>query len=148
MKKKKKRNPWRPSKYNAEMQTKTENFYNRFLKLKKKNIPFIEQLAIELEVDPDTIKNWAEKNDLFGSYIGRILSLQKFRLQERSVYKNAPVFGEIFLLKANHKMIEAEKLILAGSEKDDAIKIKATVEMADDSKDLTDDEISELRNQG
>lgn len=87
----------------------------------KLKIPYIEELAIILDVDDDTIVQWAaKKNELkqlehpeFSAAIKKLKTVQKFRLLNRTLGRFNPT-GAIFQLKANHNMIETEKQIHAG----------------------------------
>lgn len=113
----------RPSKYSEEMLSKAQGYFLRcYGKMDgKQRIPFIEELALELEVDEDTIVEWKNKKNDDGSLIypefsatySRILLLQKFRLKQNGLKGKNQSFVQ-FLLNANHGMISAEKQILAG----------------------------------
>lgn len=85
-------------------------------------IPFMEELALILHKDCDTLKNWADKkigenNELehpeFNDLYTRILLIQKVRLLQRTLGRFNPT-GAIFQLKANHGMMETEKKVIGG----------------------------------
>ena len=99
----------RPTKYGPKTREIMTDYYSRYRKLTRKNVPFIEELCIELDIDESTLWRWAEKHEFCKTYIGRLKALQKFRLMQRCLYKESNVFGEIFLLKSNHDMVEKEK---------------------------------------
>lgn len=84
-------------------------------------MPFLEELCLELDIDEDTMSNWANKKTpeneaehpwFFGAY-KKLRMVQKLRLQQRTMGRYNPT-GAIFLLKANHGYMESEKKILAG----------------------------------
>lgn len=84
-------------------------------------IPWIEDLALELNTIDENIVNWANKKNEDGSYehpelftaYKKVNMIQKLRLKQRTTGRyNAT--GSIFLLKANHGLIETEKQIHAG----------------------------------
>lgn len=102
-------NKGRPSKYHPQAKRIMLEYYDRYSKLTRKNVPFIEELCMELEIDESTLWRWAKKYEFCKTYIGRLKALQKLRLMQRCLYKESNVFGEIFLLKSNHEMMEAEK---------------------------------------
>ena len=86
----------------------------------KATIPFIEELAMILDRDDETIQLWAEKEkdgvlehpELHES-IKQLMNIQKLRLKQRTLGRYNPT-GAIFQLKANHGMIETEKKIVSG----------------------------------
>jgi hypothetical protein len=80
-------------------------------------IPTVEELELKLDVDDDTLTDWADKYIEFRSAMKRLKMAQKVQLINDGAYGgrevNVPMF--IFLLKANHNMVETEKRIIAGS---------------------------------
>ncbi len=87
----------------------------------KQIMPYLEELCLELDIDEDTIANWAQKKndndelehpEFFGAY-KKVRMYQRLRLQQRTMGRYNPT-GAIFLLKVNHNMIESEKRIIAG----------------------------------
>lgn len=87
----------------------------------KKQIPYVEELADDLEVLDDTMSDWASKRKEDGSlehpeFSGtykRLKMVQKLQLLKRTNGRFNPT-GAIFQLKVNHGFIETEKRILAG----------------------------------
>ncbi len=118
----------RPTKYNDEVLEHAKEYLARFTKMTGKH-PYIEELALEMDLDDETVMLWAKaKNEEGGlkypeysATIKRIKSLQKLRLLEKSMYQFPA--GAIFQLKANHNMMESEKKILAG-DKDEPLQIE------------------------
>lgn len=88
----------------------------------KPSIPYLQEIADMLDVDKDTISDWANKkledkitleHPEFYRLIKRVENLQELRLNQRLMGRHNPT-GAIFLLKTKHKYIETEKQILAG----------------------------------
>jgi len=117
----------RPTKYDDKMLAKAQYY---FLKCYgeidgKQRIPWIEELALELDVDEDTLIEWKNKKNHDGSLkypefsatYSRIYLLQKLRLKQAGLRGKSQSFI-IFLLNSNHGMVSAEKQILAGDNKE------------------------------
>lgn len=108
----------------------------------KIHVPFLEELCDEdyLDIDEDTLTNWtlhAHDQERHAELIGAIKTLmmrQKGFLKKRVLGDKNPT-GGIFLLKANHGMVEAEKKILVGEKSSDPINFIFTEE-----RKLPDDE--------
>jgi len=111
----------RLSKYNEGMIQKAQGYLDKCLgKVDgKRRLPLIEELARICEVDSDTITNWANKKDEEGNLVNeeffglykKIKNFQKEVLIQRGLTMKNPTFA-IFLLKAQHDMIETEKRLL------------------------------------
>lgn len=122
----------RPTKYNEAVLAHAQEYLDRYRKLSAKQ-PYLEELALEMDLDDETLKNWSKARNEDGSLkypeffatIKRIMVLQKLRLLEKTQYQFPA--GSIFQLKANHNMIEAEKRIIAG-DKDEPLEITFTDE--------------------
>lgn len=122
----------RPTKYNNDILIKANEYNHRIWSAPA--LPTIEGLAEELEVDADTIDNWAsakypddyEDKELAGKLkypeffgtIKEIKNKQKKQLMEDGMYGGKEVNSTmaIFLLKANHGMIETEKKLIGNSD--------------------------------
>jgi len=98
----------RPTKYNQDIQDRADK-YVRVL-----NLPFMEELALELDVDDDTLYEWARRYKAFSVTIKRLAMKQKLGLLKISMNKDYATSGAIFQLKANHGMVETEKKIIGG----------------------------------
>lgn len=118
----------RPCEYcqrKEEVQKIAEAYYKRFkdVRATKPQVPYIQELALELDIDRDIIHDWAEKKTQSGELehpdfnrtIKNIKTLQELLLLKRTMGRYNPT-GAIFQLKTNHKYIETEKQILAGSD--------------------------------
>lgn len=89
-----------------------ETVINQVLNPYYTNPPYIEQLALDLDIDDETVTEWAKSHKEFSATIKRIKTLQKIRLYNNSMQRSSAT-GAIFLLKANHGLVETEKRILA-----------------------------------
>lgn len=116
----------RPCKFcehREEYMTKT----NAYLEKCKKGvngkpiIPYIEELALELNTLDTNIVNWVNKmtpenerehEEFFAAY-STVKMIQKLRLQQRALGRYQPV-GAIKLLQFNHGMMETSKQVIAG----------------------------------
>lgn len=137
----------RPTKYTGEIQQKCEEYYNRFRQLKTK-VPFLEELELELDISRDTRVRWEKLHRRFSDTVYKVKTLQKLRLQQRVVYSAKNPYGEVFLLKANHDMMETEKRQIVG-ENGEPVRIQAIVEYFDeDEEDITEEELKELEARG
>jgi hypothetical protein len=116
----------RPSKYNAEMLAKANAYLAKCNGEVdgKPRMPFIEELAVICKVDDDTIYGWAEANKEFSVTIKNLKTLQKLRTVQRGFNAKNPTFA-IFMLKANHGMIEAGR---DDASKDREVKVSITRE--------------------
>lgn len=74
-------------------------------------IPTIEGLARVLKIDTDTINDWVKHDDKkeFSVAIKKLKEAQKEKLMQLGLQGKYNPAMSIFLLKANHGMIETEK---------------------------------------
>lgn len=121
--------PGRPCEYcqNKDAVLKTVYLYQAYCEgelpdHKSLEIPYIEELCLKLKIHTDTLNDWCKGDCTQGDHsdivrtIKGIMMMQKLRLLQRTNGNNPT--GAIFQLKANHKMIEIEKKILAGDDKE------------------------------
>lgn len=112
-------NAGRPSKYNEELQQKAEAYYQKCID--KKQVPFIQELQLELGITRETVNEWKtakyENGNLkfpaFSDIAFKIDTLQELALLKRGIGGKAATFN-MFLLKTKHGYIETDKQILAG----------------------------------
>ncbi|MFA6039332.1 MAG: terminase small subunit [Candidatus Peribacteraceae bacterium] len=97
----------RPTKYGSDIVASARRYVENCARTKE--IPFIEELALQLGVDDDTIVEWAKKHDEFSATIKQLRLLQRLYLQKDSLSRKIHPTSAIFLLKANHGFMEAEK---------------------------------------
>lgn len=114
----------RPTKYiPTEIFPKIEGYLNS---VNDTQLPSIEGLALYLDVNPDTIYEWAKLYTEFSETIKKIAAKQKKQLMEDGMYggKEVNAAMAIFLLKVNHGMNEAPtnlQQINIGTDKGNAI---------------------------
>lgn len=90
----------RPTKYNNGTLLKAQQYVED---CRKENVtPFIEELALELNVNDDTINEWAKKHDEFSATIRRLKMLQRLCIKRGALEKKMQSNVAVFLLKANH----------------------------------------------
>lgn len=134
----------RPCKYcsNKEHYQKiADEYLKKHRESEKPTIPWIEELALKMEIDDGTLVLWAKKlkntdeteddesrlehPELSASYT-ILKSLQKLRLKQRALGRFNP-HGALYLLNADHKVIQTTKDILVG-DKNEPLKIEFVAE--------------------
>ncbi len=86
-------------------------------------VPWIEELALELDTTDENIVNWAKKktpdseleHPEFFTAVAKLKMIQKLRLQQRTLGRYQPM-GALKLLQFNHGAVETSKQILAGDQ--------------------------------
>lgn len=118
----------RPTKYNSSF-IETAREYIDSCGREATELPTIEGLSRIIGVDDETIGLWAKDDKDFSATIKELKNRQKEQLMNDGMYGGKEVNSTmaIFLLKANHNMIETEKKILAG---DDEAPIKVDINSA------------------
>ena len=112
----------RPCEYckDAERLLKISTDY--FVKCKEpKMIPFIEEWALELDINDSTLVAWADKINAkgelehpeFNTIYTKLKNLQKLRLKQKALGRFNP-HGALTLLRFDHGAMETEKRIIAG----------------------------------
>lgn len=117
-----KRPEGRPTKYNDGMLQRAKSYLKTCTVQNK--LPLIEELARILEIDDETISEWCNVNPEFSATIKRLRLLQKEKIILRGFGAKNPTFS-IFMLKANHGMMETEKQVLV---QDRDVKVSITRE--------------------
>jgi hypothetical protein len=80
------------------------------MKVTENKTPYIEEFAVKyMDVDDETVLEYAKRWPSFSAALKKLKTLQKFNLLEGSGAM------QIFQLKANHGMIETEKKIVDGN---------------------------------
>ena len=79
-------------------------------------LPYLEQLALLLDVDEDTITNWSKVDKTFGTICKKIKIKQKIALLQKAPDKDYATNGVLFLLRVNHKMIDTTAVDLGNKE--------------------------------
>lgn len=113
----------RPSKYNSSINERLGDYLKSTGRLQT-TLPTLEGFAEFLGIHTDTIQDWKEKYPEFSVSIKKILQRQKQQLMDDGLYGGKEVNSAmaIFLLKANHGMIEKQHTIVSGPN-DEAIQI-------------------------
>lgn len=118
-----------PTKLTPELLKGTLEYYNS--KKAEKEMPFVEELAIDvLDVDRHTVARWhdlgedkewlakqpTEKAELFAQFcatIKKLATMQLYQLKVRGISTGHNTVA-IFLMKADHNMIETQRTELGG----------------------------------
>lgn len=94
----------RPSKYgNSALKTAQEYVEKCH---KRDSIPYIEELALILDVNDDTISEWKKKYPEFSATIDRLKIMQRLALKRGALEKRFQSNIALFLLQTNHKQEE------------------------------------------
>lgn len=119
--------------YNKNYLKRAEKYLQDKINSTKDPIPWIEELAEELGVSDTTIDNWRKAHEDFNDVYLRLHRRQKFMLQKMGMSRKVATPMTIFLLKANHGMIETEKRISEVSGRDGGpITISDVLDQLDD----------------
>ena len=97
-----------------------DDYLNQIKGSVKKEVPWIEELALLLDVDDSTLTRWATKEEngvlehpeLHTAYLS-LKSIQKLRLKQRALGRFNP-HGALYLLNADHKVIQTTKEVVTG----------------------------------
>lgn len=106
----------RPTKYRPIFVKRAKDYYEKCLK--ENVMPFIEDLELILGVSNDSITRYCEANKDFCGAVDRINSLQRKSLKKIAL---GNYNGAIFLLKANHGLVEKQHVLLSGAEGEEPI---------------------------
>jgi hypothetical protein len=138
----------RPSSYNQKVISKIDEYLGTVGRLQTK-LPTRYGFAKFIGVNGDTLVEWEKKDKEFSAAIKKIDNEQKEQLMDDGLYggKECNVGMAIFLLKANHGMIETERRELVGKDGGElVIKIiqdsEQIKEMANESDKSSDQELS------
>ena len=94
----------RPTKYNPEMLQKAQKYVDNCQNSDK--VPYIEELALKLDINDDTIVEWTGHHEEFSATVKKLRLIQKLRLKQGSLEKRLHPATSIFLLKVNHGLDE------------------------------------------
>lgn len=116
----------RPTKYSEAVLVQLDDYLERFpIENTTGELPTMEGFALHIGVNTDTIQEWQKKHPEFSVSIKRLMHIQKHRLVNDGLYGGKEVNSTmaIFLLKANHGLIETEKQIHIG-DKDNPLTVE------------------------
>ena len=105
----------RPTKYNEEIPQRVREYISDY-KINNKELPTYEELANLLDVNVDTIHEWKKHHEDFSDSLKGLLDLQKQRLMVNGLKGVFNPTMSIFLLKANHGMIETSRQEITGKD--------------------------------
>ena len=105
----------RPSKYDPKFIDEIDNYLQTCGREQTK-LPTKEEFAQTIGVDDETLDNWSKVHSEFLGAIKKITRAQKVQLINDGIYGGKEVNATmcIFLLKANHGMIETERHLFEG----------------------------------
>lgn len=107
----------RPTKYSPELVAEVEN-YLKTCGRHNTELPTKEGFGLFIDVDDDTLVEWAKIYPDFSAALKRLERSQKNQLMNDGMYggKEVNQAMAIFLLKVNHNMIETERRELTGAD--------------------------------
>jgi len=97
----------RPTKYNEEMVKKAYDYIDFSLR-DLEELPTLFKMAQYLEIDEDTVLEWGKIHEHFSGAIKKVKKLQKGRLMEKGLDGTWSTPMAIFLLKANHGLVDRQ----------------------------------------
>jgi hypothetical protein len=109
-----KRKIGRPTKYRPEMLQVLHDYLEE--RKKSNQIPIREDFAISVGVLPDTLADWERANVGFSRAIKQLDSAQKTFLMQNALNGTKKEATSIFLLKANHGMMETSRQEITGKD--------------------------------
>jgi len=92
----------RPSKYDASMLIKAQAYVQNCQDAKE--MPYIEELALQLNIHDDTIVEWSKEHDEFSATVKRLKLFQRLCLKKGGLEKKFHAPMALFLLQANHEV--------------------------------------------
>lgn len=107
----------RPTKYNLQVIDKVNKYLADAIP-ENMDIPTVEGLALELDVNEDTLYEWAKLHPEFSDALKRLKILQKQHLTKIGIFGGKEINSNIvmLLLKVNHNMIETQRTELTGKD--------------------------------
>lgn len=105
----------RPTKYDETIQKKADIYYDMCLE-GSEILPSIEGLSLYININRDTIYEWIKIHPIFSDTYKKIMELQKKIIQEKGITGIFNPAVSIFMLKANHGMIETSRTELTGKD--------------------------------
>ena len=97
-------NVGRPTKYSPDVLKKAQKYVQECQS--EKQMPYIEELALELSVSDDTLVEWSKKYKEFSATLGTLKLLQRLGLKRGALEKKLQSNVAMFLLKSNQWMAE------------------------------------------
>lgn len=104
----------RPTRFKPEYTTIALKYLEE-VKLKK-SMPFLEELALRIDCTADQISDWQLRDKDFNQACKKIKDVQKILLQKGGLAGTFKQKMAVFLLKANHGMVETERIEHVGEQ--------------------------------
>lgn len=100
----------RPTDYSPDVLVKAEDYLQQAIP-ENMAIPTVEGLALLLNVNRDTLYEWAKVHSEFSDTLAKLKNLQKQHLTMTGIFGGKEVNATIIalLLKVNHDMVETSK---------------------------------------
>jgi hypothetical protein len=105
----------RPTKYSSARLGQVTKYLNECRKDENK-FPMVEDLAFQMNVDDDTLVEWAKIHPEFSAAIKKVKAYQRSWLQRNGLTGKVNTTMSIFLLKANHGLIEVQRQEITGKD--------------------------------
>ena len=104
----------RPTEYTEDLPDKLRAYTKDCLS--KHQVPWLEEFCFKNEVSERTSRDWCKAHDEMLEAHDYLMTVQKMILKQLSISKGSNAAGPIFLLKANHGMIETDRIQHAGDD--------------------------------
>lgn len=105
----------RPTKYSEEILAKAQAYLQECLDIVN-SFPSVEGLSIRLGITDETVNEWTKEKPEFSAAVKVIKLLQKERLQSQGLHNRVNATMAIFLLKANHGLVDTQRTELTGKD--------------------------------
>lgn len=124
-----------PTKYSDNILKQVEQYYVEVDAITNW-MPTMEEIALKLGINGDTLVEWCKEHNELSAAIKRIKDLQKHRLQAMGLFNKVNPTMAIFLLKANHGLVDVSRQEHTGK---DGEPIETTTSLTYMPKQLPDD---------
>ena len=102
----------RPTEYTEDLPDKLRAYAKDCLS--KQRIPWLEEFCHRNDISERTLRDWSKAHDEMRDSHDYLMMIQKMILKQLCISKGGA--GPIFLLKANHGLIETDRIQHAGDE--------------------------------
>lgn len=104
----------RPTEYTDDLPEKLRTYANDCLN--RHQVPWLEEFCHKNDISERTLREWCKVHDDMEEAKEYLMTIQKMILKQLCITKGAHVAGAIFLLKANHGLIETDRVQHASSD--------------------------------
>lgn len=98
----------RPTDYTDDLPEKLRSYANQCLS--KRQVPWLEEFCQRNDVSDRRLREWCKNYEELSDARDYMMMIQKMILKQIAITRGGNVSGAIFLLKANHGLIETEKI--------------------------------------